>query len=149
MGSVVESHIQQYYVDKGGSTALMNRPIAAFGFDDTFQISAFQPGAASSFELVGRDWSYFFEQSSAQGIDSDTSKNKSFTISDGTATATIQLTSNFATMDAIVNTINNRLTNAGVKAKAEKVNATQFNITSTTPIGNIIIDGVNKADFFE
>ena len=42
MGAVVDSHIQQYYLDKGGVTALMNRPITAYGFNDTFQISAVQ-----------------------------------------------------------------------------------------------------------
>lgn len=149
LGSVVESHIQDFYYQKGGADGIMNRPIAAYGFDDTFQISAFQPGSASSFTLEGADWSYFFEQSSAQGTDTDTSKNRTFTISDGTHTATIQLTSNYLTIDALVNRINNRLTIDGVKAQAEKVGTTQFKIVSTLPKGTIIVDGVNKADFFE
>ncbi|ETT87151.1 hypothetical protein MKZ08_19150 [Viridibacillus sp. FSL R5-0477] len=149
MGSVVESHIQDFYYKKDGANGILNRPIAAFGFEDTFQISAFQPGAASSFTLEGADWSYFFEQSSGLGTDTDTSKNRTFTISDGTTTANIQLTSNFVKIDDLVNHINNRLMNTGVKAQAEKVSAAQFKITSTSSTGNIIIDGVNKADFFE
>nr|WP_255397355.1 hypothetical protein [Sporosarcina sp. P2] len=149
MGSIVESHIQDFYYQKGGADGIMNRPIAAYGFDDTFQISAFQPGSASSFSLEGADWSYFFEQSTAQGTDTDTSKNRNFTISDGIHTATIQLTSNYSTFDAFVNLLNSRIANAGVKAQAEKVGTTQFKITSTLSTGTIIIDGVNKADFFE
>ncbi|MEK5531559.1 hypothetical protein MKX79_19505 [Viridibacillus sp. FSL R5-0468] len=149
MGSVVESHIQDFYYKKGGANGILNRPIAAFGFEDTFQISAFQQGSASSFTLVGADWSYFFEQSSGLGTDTDTSKNRTFTIKDGTTTANIQLTSNFVTIDDLVNHINNRLISTGVKAQAEKVNIAQFKITSTSSTGNIIIDGVNKADFFE
>lgn len=149
MGSVVESHIQDFYYKKGGANGILNRPIAAFGFEDTFQISAFQPGSASSFTLEGADWSYFFEQSSGLGTDTDTSKNRTFTISDGTTTANIQLTSNFVTIDDLVNHINKRLINTGVKAQAEKVNIAEFKITSTSSTGNIIIDGVNKADFFE
>ncbi|QOV10438.1 hypothetical protein [Viridibacillus arvi] len=149
MGSVVESHIQDFYYKKGGANGILNRPIAAFGFEDTFQISAFQPGSASSFTLEGADWSYFFEQSSGLGTDTDTSKNRTFTISDGTTTANIQLTSNFVTIDDMVNHINKRLINTGVNAQAEKVSAAQFKITSTSSTGNIIIDGVNKADFFE
>ncbi|MFJ9463462.1 hypothetical protein [Viridibacillus arvi] len=149
MGSVVESHIQDFYYKKGGANGILNRPISAFGFEDTFQISAFQPGSASSFTLEGADWSYFFEQSSGLGKDTDTSKNRTFTISDGTTTANIQLTSNFVTIDDLVNHINKHLINTGVKAQAEKVSAAQFKITSTSSTGNIIIEGVNKADFFE
>ncbi|WP_066229469.1 hypothetical protein [Metabacillus fastidiosus] len=149
MGSVVESHIQQYYIDKGGAEALMSRPISAYGFTDTFQISTFQTGSASSFTLEGKDWSYFFEQSSATGKDADTSKNRTFTISDGTNTATIQLTSKFATIDALVTRLNSRLTNANVEAQVEKISETQFKITSTSASGKLIVDGVNKLDFFE
>ncbi|MGG3859918.1 hypothetical protein ABET41_18505 [Metabacillus fastidiosus] len=149
MGSVVESHIQQYYVDKGGAEALMSRPISAYGFTDTFQISTFQSGSASSFTLEGKDWSYFFEQSSATGKDADTSKNRTFTISDGTHTVTIQLTSKFATIDALVTRLNSRLTNAKVEAQVEKISETQFKITSTSASGKLVVDGVNKLDFFE
>ncbi|USK70053.1 hypothetical protein [Peribacillus asahii] len=149
MGGVVESHIQQYYLDKGGINALMNRPIYASGTTDTFQISAFQSGSASSFALEGKDWSYFFDQQTAQGTDMDTSKNRTFTVNDGTNIATIQLTSSFTTIDALVDRINNRLTNASVKAKAEKISEKQFKITSTSTAGKLIIDGMNKADFFE
>ncbi|MGE7934135.1 hypothetical protein [Viridibacillus arvi] len=149
MGSVVESHIQDFYYKNGGANGILNRPIAAFGFEDTFQISAFQPGSASSFRLEGADWSYFFEQSFGLGTDTDTSKNRTFTISDGTTTANIQLTFKFVTIDDLVNHINKLLINTGVKAQAEKVNIAEFKITSTSSTGNIIIDGVNKADFFE
>lgn len=149
MGGVVDSHIQDFYYRKGGTNGIMNRPIEAFGTGDTFQIRAVQPGSASSFTLAGADWSYFFEQSSALGTDADTFKNRIFTISDGAATVTIQLTTNFATINDLVNRINSRLTNAGVKAQAEKVSSTQFKLTSTIFGGNLLIDGVNKTDFFE
>ncbi|PAQ13251.1 hypothetical protein CD798_15970 [Bacillaceae bacterium SAOS 7] len=147
MGSVVDSHIQDYFYQKYGNNGFSIRTVGAFGFDDTFQINTFQTGSASSFTLEGKDWSYFFEQSSAQGTDIDTSKNRTFTISDGTATATIQLTSKFETIDALINHINNRLTNAGVKANVEKVGTSQFKI-SPTATGSIVLGGANKNDFF-
>lgn len=157
MGSVVESAIQQFYVDKDIAngdnqyTELMTRPIMATGNYDNnqFYIGTFTTGSQANITLGGADWSYFFENNEANGTDLDTSKNKTFTVSDGTVTATIKLASNFATIDALVNHINNCLINTGVTAQAQKVNDTQFKITSTSPIGNIVIDGIDKANFFE
>ncbi|SES10178.1 hypothetical protein SAMN04487944_11833 [Gracilibacillus ureilyticus] len=148
MGSVVESHIQQYYIDKGGSDALMNRPIYANGSNDTFQIGTYQSGVSSSFTLEGTDWTYFFEQSVAHGTDTDTSGNREFSVSDGTNKATIQLTYDLETVEGLVSYINNALENAAVEAKAEKISSTQFKITLTTDSGELIIDGINKEDFF-
>jgi len=149
MGGVVESHIQNYFFQKYGLEGFNIRSVTAYGFDDTFEISTFQTGFTAQFTLEGRDWAYFFEQSSVQGSDLDTSNNRSFSISDGTNTATIQLTSKFITMDTLVSRLNNNLTAANVEAKVEKVNETQFKITSTSSSGILIIDGINKVDMFE
>ena len=152
IGSAVESVIQDYFSSHGG---LMNRTVTAAGNwngsnqGDTFRIQSFQTGSTQSITLGGQDWEYFFDQQTYYGTNEDSGQNRTFTISDGTQTATIQLSSNFSTIDALVNHINSRLTNAGVQAQAEKVGATQFKITSTLPTGTIIIDGVNKAAFFE
>lgn len=149
MGSVVESHIQDYFYKKYGINGFSIRTIAAFGSSDTFQISTFQTGASSSFTLEGLNWNDFFEQSVAQGTDEDKSKNRTFTISDGTNIATIQLTTKFSTIDTLINQMNTRLKNANVKVQAEKVNESQFKLTLTSSTGELIVDGINKADFFE
>lgn len=149
MGGVVDSHIQQYFIDKGGSIALLNRTVSAMGFSDTFQISTFKTGYAASFTLEGADWGYFFDQSTARGTDEDKSKNRTFTISDGTNIATIQLTTKFSNIDTLINQMNTRLKNANVKVQAEKVNESQFKLTLTSSTGELLVDGINKADFFE
>lgn len=157
MGSVVESAIQQFYVDKdmanGDSqyTELMSRPVMATGNyeNDQFYIGTFSTGSQATITLLGNDWAYFFDNNQAHGTDVDTSKNRTFTISDETNTVTINLTSNFATIDDLVKYINNRLKSADVKANAEKVGTAQFKITCTAIQGNLIIDGLNKNDFFE
>lgn len=150
MSGVVNTAIQMHLQDKYGIEGF-NR-ITASSWEtpessNAFNIITSETGSSAKLTLTGADWSYFFNESTAQGTDIDTTKNRTFTISDGTNTATIQLTSNF-TIDALVNFINNRLMNAGVKAQAEKVGATQFKITSTST-RNIIIDGINKIDFFD
>ncbi|QVY61315.1 Ig-like domain-containing protein [Cytobacillus gottheilii] len=149
MGSVVESFIQDYYYQKGGSNGLMNRPLYAMGFGDTFSIQSFKTGSASSIILEGNDWDYFFDQNSSIGKDQDTSKNRSFTVSDGEKISTIQLTRNFTSIDQIVTLINSKLSTDGVKATAEKMNANQFKITSQVPGSDIIIGGNDKDNLFQ
>ncbi|GGA20809.1 hypothetical protein [Psychrobacillus lasiicapitis] len=148
IGGVVDSFIQDFYYKKSGAAGILNRPIGAMGGDDTFQIYAFQQGATSSFTLKGKDWSYFFDQSVAQGTDTNTSKNRTFTISDGTNTATIQLTKSFTSFDELLNLINNRIASAKVEAIVESVSGIQFKIIPTSK-KVITVGGVNKSDFFE
>jgi hypothetical protein len=149
MGSVVESHIQDYYFKKYGIEGFSIRNLYASGTNDTFQISSFQSGPIGSFRLEGPDWQYFFEESTAQGTNMDTSKNRTFTISDGIQTATIRLTSDFSTIEDLISQINNNLTIANVNAQAEKVSSSQFKITQTNNSGQLSIDGTDKAYFFE
>lgn len=149
MGSVVESHIQDYYFQKYGMDGFSIRSLTAYGTDNTFQISSFQSGSTDPFSLEGPDWEYFFSESTAVGTDVDKSKNRTFTISDGIQTATIKLTSNFSTIENLINRINSNLSTANVKAKAEKVSSTQFKITQTTTSGQLSINGIDKDYFFE
>lgn len=149
MGSVVESHIQDYYFQKYGMDGFSIRSLTAYGTDNTFQISSFQSGSTGSFSLEGSDWEYFFSESTAVGTDVDKSKNRTFTISDGIQTATIKLTSNFSTIENLISRINSNLSTANVKAKAEKVSSTQFKITQTTTSGQLSINGIDKDYFFE
>ena len=149
MGSVVESHIQDYFFQKYGINGFAIRTVSAYGFDETFEISTFQTGSTASFTLEGADSAYFFEQTSAQGTNDNTTKNRTFTISDGTKTVTIIFEYEYMDMDDLVSDINYYLNNAGVAVTAEKVNTSQFKLTSTGGTGELIIDGVNKADFFE
>jgi len=157
MGSVVESAIQQFYINKdmangdANYTELMTRPVMAIGYSENnqFKIETFSTGSQETITLLGDDWEYFFAENHAQGTDIDKSKNRTFTVSDGTNTVTILLSAKFATIDDLVKYINNRLTNGHVEAKAAKVNTMQFNITLTSNQGTLIIDGLNKADIFE
>ncbi|MGD6942409.1 hypothetical protein ACQCT6_10250 [Cytobacillus gottheilii] len=148
MGSVVESFIQDYYYQKGGNNGLMNRPLYAMGFGDTFFIQSFKTGSASSIILEGNDWDYFFYENRSIGKDQDTSKNRSFTVSVGEKTSTIQLTGNFTSIDQIITLINSKLSTDGVQATAEKMNAAQFKITSQVPGSDIIIGGNDKDRLF-
>lgn len=156
MGSVVESSIQQFYVDRdianndSNYTELMNRPVMATGNyeNDTFYIGTFLTGSNAKITVNGADWQYFFESNQAEGIDYDASKNKTFTIGDGTTTTTIQLTSKFETIEDLVVYINSRLTFSGVQVEAQMVNTTQFKLISTVTGGDVIIDGIDQAYLF-
>ncbi|MFC5732011.1 Ig-like domain-containing protein [Cytobacillus gottheilii] len=149
MGSVVESAIQDYYFKKGGSNGIMTRPLYAMGFGDTFFIQSFKTGSASSIILEGNDWDYFFDENRSIGKDQDTSKNRSFTVSVGEKTSTIQLTGNFTSIDQIITLINSKLSTDGVQATAEKMNITQFKITSQVSGSDIFIGGNDKDKLFQ
>jgi hypothetical protein len=148
MGGVVDSAIQDYFYKKAGEDGIMNRTLMSFGFDDTFSISSTISGASSSIVLDGDNWDYFFEESSRVGTDKDTSKNRTFTVSDGTKTAEIKFTSKFSNITIMVNNLNGQLSRAGVSAIVEKVDDTHFKIKPLLPATNIVIDGINKDDFF-
>lgn len=149
MGSVVDSHIQDYFFQKDGVDGIMNRTVTAFGFDDTFQISTFQTGSTAAFTLEGADWSYFFDQSSAQGTNDDTSKNRTFTIADGANTVAISLTSKYTTIDQLITLLNNRLRDANIQAQATKVDGQHFQITTTAADVNLVFAGADKNSFFD
>ena len=145
VGSGIESYIQQYFVDKGGAAALMNRTLWCASFSgNTFTLSTFYEGLLNKITIGGPDGSYFFNTLSAQGTDLDTSANKSFSISDGTNTANITFNTDLTSMDSIISKINTRLTARSVQAVAVKIDESHFKI-----VGNgITISGADKAVFF-
>lgn len=146
VGSAVDSFIQQYYNDH--HIDLGQRTIAGIGFDDTFSVTRFQTGASNMITLGGNDWNYFFDQQTAYGSDTDTSKNRTFTVSDGTHTSMIQLNWNFQQIDGLVEAINESLQGDGVQASAQKVDANTFKLVANKTNITITIGGTNKDDFF-
>ena len=115
--------------------------------EKAFNVVALATGSNVKLKATGLDASYFFEDLSTQGTDEDTSKNRTFTVSDGTNSATILLDWGFSGIEEIVETINYYLTSGNVSVTAEKVNNTQFKFTSTG--GILVIDGNDKSEFFE
>lgn len=152
VGSAVESEIQQYFVDKGGESALMNRTISAGavsganGYGDQFYISTFATGAASSITISGADASYFFDTLQATGTDA--SYNCAFTINDGTNTVTITLSRNYSNMVDLVSDMNIKLSNSQVSATVEKVDDSHFKVVTMTSGIHLTISGSNKEEFF-
>ncbi|AXI01204.1 hypothetical protein DV702_16635 [Sporosarcina sp. PTS2304] len=115
--------------------------------EKAFNVVTLATGSAVKISATGPDASYFFTQLSAQGTDEDTSKNRTFTVNDGTTTVTILLEGQFATIDQLIDEINYYLTLENVSVVAEKVNETKFKLTSNS--GTLVIGGSHKTDFFE
>ena len=126
----------------------MDRTVMSFGVNGTFSISSSKTGADSSIMLDGNDWTYFFEQNTSTGTDQDTSKNRTFTVSDGMKTVTIKFTSKFSDLTMMLSNMNGQLNRAGILAISEKIDDTHFRIKSISPATAIVIDGINKDDFF-
>lgn len=146
VGSVVDSYIQQYYNDH--NLDLMQRTMTSVGFDDTFSISRFETGSTNGITLGGNDWSYFFDQNSAYGTDTDSSRNREFTISDGTNTAMIVLDLDFGDMEGLVRYINLYLQEAEVNAMAEKVDNLKFRFVTDDLDFGLTLGGKNYSEFF-
>lgn len=148
MGGVVDSAIQDYFYAKLGVNGLMNRTVNSYGFNDTFSINSYLSGSASTIRLEGPDWNYFFEQNVSIGKDLDASKNRSFTVSVGEKTATVNLTTKFATISSMVNTINSKLSTAKVPATAVVIDSSHFKIVSSVLGQEVLIGGTHKGEFF-
>jgi len=146
MGSVIDSFIQDYCNAHGIN--LMTRPIAAFGTDDTFQIFSYSSGSSSNITLGGKDWGVFFDNSQSVGTNADTTKSKTFTVSDGAKQATISLSSDLSNIDNVITRINQILTASSVSAQAIKVDANHFKIVASTSSNTITIGGTDKSYFF-
>ncbi|MDF2473296.1 MAG: hypothetical protein K0R21_1078 [Anaerocolumna sp.] len=142
VGSAIESYIQDYFNAHGG---LEIRTLWAASFaGDTFTLSSFASGVLNTITIGGPDGSYFFDTLYAQGTDLDMSANRTFSVSDGTHTATITLDTDLTNMDGLVNRINSYLNGSSVQAVAVKINEDSFKIVGD----DITIDGANKAEFF-
>lgn len=146
MGGVIDSFIQDYCNAHG--IDLMKRPMAAFGTDDTFQIISYSSGSSSNITLGGKDWGVFFDNSQSVGTNADTTKSKTFTVSDGTKQATISLSTNLSNIDNVITRINQRLSASLVAAQAVKVDANHFKIVASSSSYTITIGGTDKSYFF-
>ncbi|MGG3887347.1 hypothetical protein [Brevibacillus panacihumi] len=147
MQSFVDSTIQDYCNAHGIS--LGTRTLAAVYYGgDGFTVTRLKPGSNNVLKIGGEDWQEFFDQNVAYGTDEDTSQNRTFTISDGTKTATITLVWNLNGMDDLVDAINDELTSAGVQGTAEKVNSSTFKIVAKKANITITIGGADSNDFF-
>ncbi|WP_312832197.1 YDG domain-containing protein [Sedimentibacter saalensis] len=150
VGSGIESTIQDwFYKYKGGADGIMNRTIYAMGVGDSVTIGSFVSGSSASIHLYEPDTttpytSDLFTQNSSVGVDG-INGSATFTISDGTKSATVLLSSNYADINAIVTRINSRITNAGVNATAVALGTDKFIIKGN----NVTIDGTDKAVFFD
>ena len=143
VASAIDSTIQDYCNANGIS--LMERPFGAFGFSDTFYLTAFKTG--DQITLSGPDWNYFFEQPTYTSTPTDYSKNRMFTVSDGTNTATIQLTRKFNSMANLVTYLNSQLQTANVAITAV-ANGDTFELKANTTQGKVTVTGTNATDFF-
>jgi len=146
VGSAVDSFIQQYYNDH--HIDLGQRTMAGIGFDDTFSVTRFQTGSSNVITVGGADWDEFFETNTATGSDTDTSQNRTFTVSDGTKTATITLEWKLDGMDDLIDTINDELSSAGVLATAVKESASTFKIVAKKASITITTSGADSNLFF-
>lgn len=150
MGSGIESTIQDwFYKYKGGADGIMNRTLYAMGVGENVTIGSFVSGSSASIHLYqpGTTTPYtsdLFTQNSSVGVDGINGR-ATFTISDGTKSATVLLSSNYADINAIVTRINSRITNAGVNATAVALGTDKFIIKGN----NVTIDGTDKAVFFD
>jgi hypothetical protein len=141
IGSAVESYIQM--------NNLYGRATWAGSFGgDTFQIGTFNTGKSAIVQVSGPNWSDFFYTDRATGSDEDTSKNRSFSVSDGLSTAKISLGDNYYTMEQLVVSLNNQLITANVKVEAIKTDDNHFILKATELNVNIMVDGIDKNEFF-
>ncbi|MBM7568698.1 S-layer homology domain-containing protein [Paenibacillus sacheonensis] len=147
VGGVVDSFIQQYCLDNG--IDLMQRPIEAFGAGNTFIIRGSAPGSQGTFTVKGSGAVQLFgAEKQFAGTDTNTSKNRTFTVGDGTHTATIVLSRAYATIDSLVSALNTQLRNASVAAVAAKIDGSHFSIAPNNPSGPLTIGGTDKGQFF-
>lgn len=145
MGSVVDSTIQDYcnahHID------LMNRPLFAVGSGNTFYISTTKTGSSAVIEISGKDANRMFNANRFTGTD-NTSKNRTFTVSDGTHTTAIILNKQYTDMNALAVDINQQLQAASVAGTAQAKSATQFEITAASRTIQLTVDGTHKNEFF-
>ncbi|MBY0217730.1 hypothetical protein, partial [Paenibacillus illinoisensis] len=147
VGSAIDSFIQDYCNAHGIN--LGDRTVGGYGFEDTFFISTFKTGSSAAITLGGNDWSFFFQNNHWTGTDEDSTKNRTFVVSDGVNQASIVLRQKFTDMSNLVNYLNNQLQSASVSVTAEKVSESQFKLVSNSSNTDITITGNDKEQFFD
>ncbi|MEO2207988.1 S-layer homology domain-containing protein [Paenibacillus pabuli] len=146
VGSAIDSFIQDYCNAHGIN--LGDRTVGGYGFEDTFFISTFKTGSSAAITLGGNDWSFFFQNNHFTGTDEDSTKNRTFVVSDGVSQATVVLTQEFSNVDNLVSYLNNQLQSASVSVTAEKENENQFRLVPDNSNTEITITGTDKEQFF-
>ncbi|MCG7386688.1 hypothetical protein MH144_29160, partial [Paenibacillus sp. ACRRY] len=147
VGSAIDSFIQDYCNAHGIN--LGDRTVYGSGFEDTFFISTFKTGSSAAITLGGNDWSFFFQNNHWTGTDEDSTKNRTFVVSDGVNQASIVLRQKFTDMSNLVTYLNNQLQSASVSVTAEQVNESQFKLVSNSLNTDITITGNDKEQFFD
>ncbi|WP_127537576.1 S-layer homology domain-containing protein [Paenibacillus illinoisensis] len=147
VGSAIDSFIQDYCNAHGIN--LGDRTVGGYGFEDTFFISTFKTGSSAAITLGGNDWSFFFQNNHWTGTDEDSTKNRTFVVSDGVNQASIVLRQKFTDMSNLVTYLNNQLQSASVSVTAEQVNESQFKLVSNSSNTDITITGNDKEQFFD
>ncbi|MGG4127164.1 S-layer homology domain-containing protein [Paenibacillus illinoisensis] len=147
VGSAIDSFIQDYCNAHGIN--LGDRTVGGYGFEDTFFISTFKTGSSAAITLGGNDWSFFFQNNHWTGTDEDSTKNRTFVVSDGVNQASIVLRQKFTDMSNLVTYLNNQLQSASVSVTAEQVDASQFKLVSNSSNTDITITGNDKEQFFD
>jgi len=157
VGSAIESSIQDYFYKIGGSDGIMNRTMwaADWAAGNTFVLGSFQNGSASKL-ILGGNWQALFDTGSSLGTDED-ARSRSFTVSNGLKTTTINLNKIFIdpdgagsldALDDMVSYINQQFASASLKdAKAVRVGQA-FEIQLPQTYSGLTIDGTNKSEFF-
>ncbi|MGG4480264.1 S-layer homology domain-containing protein [Paenibacillus illinoisensis] len=147
VGSAIDSFIQDYCNAHGIN--LGDRTVGGYGFEDTFFISTFKTGSSAAITLGGNDWSFFFQNNHWTGTDEDSTKNRTFVVSDGVNQASIVLRQKFTDMSNLVTYLNNQLQSASVSVTAEQVSESQFKLVSNSSNTDITITGNDKEQFFD
>lgn len=119
--------------------------------DKQVVLQGFPVGTSSKLIIDGKDKDFFFPQTTYSGTDEGTSKNRQFTVSDGTNTTTILLNWKYNDMEDLAGGINDYLSGEpSLQAVAEKVDDNTFQIKSTNTGANAVLEvgGANQTEFF-
>ncbi|MCP1357757.1 hypothetical protein [Aneurinibacillus migulanus] len=119
--------------------------------DKQVVLQGFPVGASSKLIIDGKDKDFFFSQTTYSGTDEDTSKNRQFTVSDGTNTKTIVLNWKYNNIEGLASRINDYLSaEPSLQAVAEQVDDDTFQIKSTNTGASAIVEigGANQTEFF-
>ncbi|MMZ44667.1 hypothetical protein D1872_62480 [compost metagenome] len=119
--------------------------------DKQVVLQGFPVGASSKLIIDGKDKDFFFSQTTYSGTDEDTSKNRQFTVSDGTNTTTIVLNWKYNNIEGLASRINDYLSaEPSLQAVAEQVDDDTFQIKSTNTGASAILEvgGANQTEFF-
>ncbi|WP_179218588.1 S-layer homology domain-containing protein [Saccharibacillus sp. O23] len=152
-GVIIDTNIQMAYGSNLGSKSLES--MQNIDNSDTVRLNSTKTGSSSYIRLTG-NWQPWFEQSEARGTDAEV-RQRSFVVSNGTASATITLSRNFVdpdgtgpkdSLDALITYINGRLSANGVAGAAAVRSGQGFELQLSKAYSGLTISGTNKDEFF-